>query len=457
MKKQCLLLLASVLSFSAQAQTIEPVKTTTVEGNEYNGFIPTQYTCNGKGRVVTKHEDGTASIFDNKLKEEKTFSLINSNLSEYYTLYKTREYVFKDETLKKHTISSYATNYDIIPQGFSLDDFLENHWYALREKYNFIWIREIATYREIAKDENSVTFELGVGDNDAKNDYLSKYQYENVVYPIGKFVFRKVNNAYGGTNIICDIEYTNHEYKRSYSGDWKESKVEGYSLENLIDINCWDVSSPSENIDLMFTQNLFNKDDAYEYVSPLYEYEKSNKESYDRDQDGEIDSIKLDYRAKCVGFQIVQDNGKVLSSVKFGNGYVKEISSNRIKLLHFADDDYLVVNVHDEQYNYATIYYAFTHNNPAASLKAVRTENHGISVNPGIVRQSEVVNVDVSDFKNARQVVVVSSNGQTMMKQQIASGQKNVQLQTMSLPKGMYVVKVSDGKTASDNCKIIVR
>ena len=248
-----------------------------------------------------------------------------------------------------------------------------------------------------------------------------------------------------------------HEYKRSYSGDWKESKVEGYSLENLIDINCWDVSSPSENIDLMFTQNLFNKDDAYEYVSPLYEYEKSNKESYDRDQDGEIDSIKLDYRAKCVGFQIVQDNGKVLSSVKFGNGYVKEISSNRIKLLHFADDDYLVVNVHDEQYNYATIYYAFTHNNPAASLKAVRTENHGISVNPGIVRQSEVVNVDVSDFKNARQVVVVSSNGQTMMKQQIASGQKNVQLQTMSLPKGMYVVKVSDGKTASDNCKIIVR
>ena len=214
---------------------------------------------------------------------------------------------------------------------------------------------------------------------------------------------------------------------------------------------------------LYVTQSLFNSDKAYEYIQPIYELYKGYSYDYDRDNDGEVDSVRVEYSLSAVGFSIVQEDGNIISSVKFGDGWSDGTfydGFNHLSYLRFDNKNYIVADVRikndDGESETASIFYAFTPGNPS-SIKAVRTENHGIKATPAIARQSEVVSVDVSSFNNPRHIMVVNSNGQTMMQQAVAEGANSVKVKTAGLPAGLYVVKVSDGKSTSDNCKIIIR
>lgn len=453
MKKKVLLLLAAVLSLAAQAQRFEEVQKSS---GEYVVPIPGIFTCDGKARAAVGVRDtyydtklyDSFRIIDENLKEEATVKVENN--VKPYTLVKARACDFKGEF--REDVSRYY-------EGSKYDIGIEN--LDARAFTSCVYEGEVSSFaivKETARTSTSVTFETDFDESAAK-----KYMADNNKEKIGYFKGTFVISAYKSISKISSCKVSSYTYKRVYNGDWKETKDFEGNRESLIALSYIDMNAAYDTDCLYVTQSLFNSDKAYEYIQPIYELYKGYSDDYDRDNDGEVDSMRVKYSLSAVGFSIVQEDGNILSSVKFGDGWSGGTFYDGFGLLNylrFDNKNYIVANVYridDDGYREtASIFYAFTPGNPS-SIKAVRTENHGIKATPAIARQSEVVNIDVSSFSNPRQIMVVNSNGQTMMQQAVAEGANSVKVKTAGLPAGLYVVKVSDGKSASDNCKIIIR
>lgn len=108
-----------------------------------------------------------------------------------------------------------------------------------------------------------------------------------------------------------------------YTGDWKtiydESNTiygEGTSRITLKDFNqsCDDFRS------IYLSQTIFNNDDKYEYIMPVYK-PYSMYEERDEDGDGTIDTKDTRSGMNIVGFKIVSETGNVLSTVNFEEGF----------------------------------------------------------------------------------------------------------------------------------------
>ena len=108
-----------------------------------------------------------------------------------------------------------------------------------------------------------------------------------------------------------------------YTGDWKtiydESNTiygEGTSRITLKDFNqsCDDFRS------IYLSQTIFNNDDKYEYIMPVYK-PYSKYEERDEDGDGTIDTKDTRSGMNIVGFKIVSETGNVLSTVNFEEGF----------------------------------------------------------------------------------------------------------------------------------------
>lgn len=452
MKKKVLLLLAAVLSLSAQAQRFEEVQKSS---GEYVVPIPGIFTCDGKARaavgVKTSMDDflyKSYKIIDENLKEEATIKVEND--VKPYALVKARTCEFKGEFRADESRYYEGNVFDVGIENFDVKAFSS-------------WVYEenvppFAIVKETTRTSTSVTFEI-IFDESVAKKYMVDNQTDSIEYLRGTFVI----SAYKSVSKISSCKISIYTYKRVYNGDWKETKdyFKG-NRESLIPLSYLDMNTAYDTDYLYVTQSLFNSDKAYEYIQPIYELYKGSSYDYDRDNDGEVDSMRVEYSLSAVGFSIVQEDGNIISSVKFGDGWSDALYDGfgLLSYLRFDNKNYIVADVwrknDDGKSETASIFYAFTPGNPS-SIKAVRTENHGIKATPAIARQSEVVSVDVSSFSNPRHIMVVNSNGQTMMQQAVAEGANSVKVKTAGLPAGLYVVKVSDGKSTSDNCKIIIR
>ena len=459
MKKLLFLFSCSLLALSAGAQKIEPVKTT----DDFAGWgiIPGKYTCDGKGRIYTSdysyEEPYKFKIFDENLNEEKAFQFKENVVG--YTLISRRDTVVTEK--KRDGYNSEETR--IYSVFSSINDVTLEHIKAFVEErfYNVRNSPSLYTYKEIARTSNTITYELGV-DEDSVKKVLS-YGYVGCNYIKGLIVCTFDNDS---KTTLFKGTTSSYTYGPTFTGDWKQTKINGefsYNGSSCLYLSDYDVVNRTDDNRFYLTQSLFNNDASYEYIVPINELYEYSVNKWDRDDDGEIDEIETVYGAKNIGFEIVQDNGTVLSSVKFGDGFILDryAYNKELRYVHFANKRYLMVYVEKDKGDEGeretyTIFYSIDPSDPT-SLKAVRTEKTGIKAMPAIARQSEVVNVDVSKFKNPRHVSVVSSNGQTVMTRHIADGQSHVEVQTSGLPAGLYIVKVTDGQSVSDNCKIIIR
>lgn len=451
MKKKVLLLLAAVLSLSAQAQRFEEVQKSS---GGYVVPIPGIFTCDGKARAAVGVETvmgdrlyNSYKIIDENLKEEATIKVEND--VKPYALVKARACEFKGEF--REDVSRYY-------EGNVFDIGIENLDAKVFSSWVYKEVPSFAIVKETARTSTSVTFEIDFDESAAKK-YMVDNHEEKIGYLKGTFVI----TSYNSRSITSSCKVSEYGYKSVYNGDWKETKDFNGNRENLIALSYIDMNAAYDTDCLYVTQSLFNSDKAYEYIQPIYELYKGSSYDYDRDNDGEVDSVRVEYSLSAVGFSIVQEDGNIISSVKFGDGWsggTYYSGFGLLSYLRFDNKNYIVADVSrindDGKSEDASIFYAFTPGNPS-SIKAVRTENHGIKATPAIARQSEVVSVDVSSFSNPRHIMMVNSNGQTMMQQAVAEGANSVKVKTAGLPAGLYVVKVSDGKSASDNCKIIIR
>ena len=466
MKKTLLVVSALSVALASQAQILKPKSKLDGVGVP----VPGMFTCDGKSRMSDyldygeKSVETSAKIYDENLDVEKEFDLVRTNV-ERYSVTKYRELLWKNMPQFDRVVdyAVYPTAIENVTADLIREMPESNEWYEPK-----IFGKE-AVITETSRTATSVSFDISVNKDslEVSKDYNGKLTGH---YYIGQITYSLVDSlTLSGDRQQCGkYSGTLKYYGPSLTGAWKEApeknNVQSYDVSAL-DLWYRDMVSPYDDSYFLITQNLFNADKAYEYVVPVCQQSVESTNEIDADGDGEVDQIVTWYGYTCPGFKIMQDNGNVLATIMFDEGYRFNNYSvgggdQALSLVHFENKDYIVAEVEKTGSNgeteYASIFYAITPGD-ASSIKAVRTERTGLKATPEFARKSEMVVVDFSTIENAKLLSVVNGNGQTVMQAPVANGQTSYRLNTSNLPAGLYVVKVDNGKRMTESCKIVVR
>lgn len=457
MKKTLLVVSALSVALASQAQILKPKSELVGIGDP----APVMFTCDGKGRMYNYLDTGEkrVKIYDENLDVEKEFDLVLPK-AETYTVTKYRELLWKNMPQFDKVVddAGYPTaienmTADLIREMYELNEYNEPRRLFGKE----------AVITETSRTATSVSFDISVNKDslEVSRDYNGKltghYYIGQITYSLVDSLtssgYRQQSGKYSGT-----LKY----YGPSLTGAWKEApeKSDVYSFDVSALVSSYDdMVSHYDCNNFYITQNLFNADKAYEYVVPICQQSVERTVETDLDGDGEVDQIDTRYGCVYPGFKIMQDNGNVLATIMFDEGYSFS-GYNDLSFVHFENKNYIVAGVKktvgDGETEYASIYYAITPGD-AASIKAVRTERTGLKATPEFARKNEMVVVDFSTIENAKLLSVVNGNGQTVMQTPVANGQTSYRLNTSNLPAGLYVVKVDNGKRMTESCKIVVR
>lgn len=265
-------------------------------------------------------------------------------------------------------------------------------------------------------------------------------------YKFSKFGYKYPTTYYklSGKNLYCiSVSYSE---KRKYTGEW-ETTENYYSLKPICSVDYLDLNNVGlyEDSEIRISQTLFNKDEVYEYVRPIYE-EKVTSEEYDRDGDGEVDKISTYFDAVHAGFEIVNESGEVLQSIRF---YSPKFDVFH-QLIKINDKHYWVA--YDDGETNEHEWYAFT---PGfeTGLKKVQAPA-GLSVMPSLAKRHQSITIETDDVSKNREVNIVDASGKSVWRQILPAGQKSIRVNAAKLSKGLNVVNVDGEKEKS--VKVIV-
>lgn len=456
MKKTLLVVSALSVALASQAQILKPK-------SELGGVgvpVPGMFTCDGKSRMSNylDYDKKSVKIYDENLDVEKEFDLVLPNM-ETCSVTKYRELLWKN-------MPQFDKVVDFVIDPIAIERVTADQIRDLRtnDGYYVLLLGKEAVITETSRTATSVSFDISVNKDslELSTDYNGKLTGH---YYIGKITYSLVDTLLlNGDRQQCGkYSGTLKYYGASLTGAWKEAPEKGdvkrYNVEALNLYYC-DMLSPYDDSHFLITQNLFNADKAYEYVAPICQQSVERTNETDLDGDGEVDQIVTWYGCTYPGFKIMQDNGNVVATVMFDDGYILNRYNRYLDFVHFENKNYIVAGVEktvgDGETEYASIFYAIAPGD-AASIKAVRTERTGLKATPEFARKNEMVVVDFSTIENAKLLSVVNGNGQTVMQTPVANGQTSYRLNTSNLPAGLYVVKVDNGKRMTESCKIVVR
>lgn len=455
MKKTLLVVSALSVALASQAQILKPKSGLGGVGVP----VPGMFTCDGKSRMSNylDYDEKSVKIYDENLDVEKEFDLVLPNM-ETYSVTKYRELLWKN-------MPQFDKVVDFVIDPIAIERVTADQIRDLRTNDGYyVLLGKEAVITETSRTATSVSFDISVNKDslELSTDYNGKLTGH---YYIGKITYSLVDTLLlNGDRQQCGkYSGTLKYYGASLTGAWKEAPEKGdvkrYNVEALNLYYC-DMLSPYDDSRFLITQNLFNADKAYEYVAPICQQSVERTEESDLDGDGKVDQIVTWYGCTYPGFKIMQDNGNVVATVMFDDGYILNRYNRYLDFVHFENKNYIVAGVEktvgDGKTESASIFYAIAPGD-AASIKAVRTERTGLKATPEFARKNEMVVVDFSTIENAKLLSVVNGNGQTVMQTPVANGQTSYRLNTSNLPAGLYVVKVDNGKRMTESCKIVVR
>lgn len=464
MKKTLLVVSALSVALASQAQILKPES---VLGDMRVPVpVPGMFTCDGKSRMSNylDHNEKNVKVYNEDLEVEKEFDLVLPN-AQSYAVTKYRELLWKNMP-QFDMVVDYAFD-PVAIENVTADQIRDDMNYRY-EYENPAGLRRLfgkeAVITETSRTATSVSFDISVNKDSLvlSTDYNGKltghYYIGKITYSLGDSLMSS------GVRVPCGkysgiLKY----YGPSLTGAWKEDpeKSDERSFEiRPINLYYYDMASLYDDGHFLITQNLFNADKAYEYVVPICQQSVVRTEETDLDGDGEVDQIVTWYDYACPGFKIMQDNGNVVATVMFDEGYILNRYDRHLSFVHFENKNYIVAEVmktgSDDKTESASIFYAIT-SGDASSIKAVRTERTGLKATPELARKNEMVFVDFSTIENVKLLSVVNGNGQTVMQTPVANGQTSYRLNTSNLPAGLYVVKVDNGERMTESCKIVVR
>lgn len=199
----------------------------------------------------------------------------------------------------------------------------------------------------------------------------------------------------------------------------------------------WEISYFNYNTGLSYgdlyiavTQTLFNNDENYEYLSPIYS------------SDG-------DYERYRIGFNIVSETGDVLQTITYDGMRLSDLEIVTVNEKNFLR---AVVDSDDGVYHY---YYNF---NPSTSSIKQVGEPVKANVHPSLVGRNETLTVELGGNESGSRVVTVyDASGRTVYSTTVPAGQKTLQINSSELGQGLNVLSVTGKNGNVKGCKIIVK
>ncbi len=295
----------------------------------------------------------------------------------------------------------------------------------------------------VVKDDGSTYFYT--------NAYYWSYFYGKQ-YPILKFVWNKSENT---------LMAIGTKYEESYTGEWKQGlKEDSYYEEGEW---LWDVQMypfcvgelRADVVGIYATQTLFNNDEKWEFLRPIYTESVYNTRESDRDDDGEIDYKEITYRDKIKAYEIVSEDGNVLSSF-----LVPEGDSYDPRIVKWDGEVYFGISVEKEisHYNYEEYTAIYSIDKNASSVKKIAS-TPAMRVSPALAERNSTVNVtlDAETVKNGGELIITDSNGRTVGRSHVEAGQTSVPVTTDRMGSGVYNITLTEKGQKVENARIIVK
>lgn len=397
-----------------------------IEKIEYNGG--TLFLTNG-----TYYGNNIAFYFkDNQLievfyTEEKSIEE-RGNWSEHYH----RFYNMQAAEFTQDNIAEYIN----VGQNLDFED--------LRYSFDSYQVDSIAV-----KDDGSTYFYT--------NAYYQSYFYGKQ-YPMLYFVWKGES-----------LEAHGLKYKQTYTGEWKqELKEDSYYEENewLWDVQMFpfcvgEIIGEVDDWGINATQTLFNNDEKWEFLRPIYTEVISNTRESDRDDDGEIDYKEITYRDRLKAYEIVSEDGNVLSSFLISEGDYYDP-----RLILWDGETYFGICVekkieeddYTEDYLYEEYMVIYSIDKNASSVKKIAS-TPAMRVSPALAERNSTVNVtlDAETIKNGGELIITDSNGRTVGRSHVEAGQTSVPVTTDRMGSGVYNITLTEKGQKVENARIIVK
>lgn len=356
---------------------------------------------------------------------EKLIVCEDCEIEEYYDFYNTQLAVFSQEDITEY-----------INMGQTLS--IRGNWFS---HYH---VDSIAT------------------EKNGKVVFYTNYYYEEDIfgkqYPMIKFVWDK------GSNTLTAI-YEGH--MELYIGEWQKSlKDDDYYEESnwLRDIGIYPlcVGGMSSSGTIYATQTFFNNDEKWEYLRPAYEGVIDPRNGYtyeqDRDMDGEIDYRQTRYTDKLKGYEVVSEDGDVLSTIP-----VPEGDSYELFTLQWDGETYFGISVmakieEDGDYYYEEFMNLYSIDKIASNVQKIAS-TPVMRVSPTIANRNSTVNVTLGaeTVENGGELIITDSNGRTIGRSYVEAGQTSVPVTTDRMSSGVYNITLTEKGQKVENARIIVK
>ena len=183
-----------------------------------------------------------------------------------------------------------------------------------------------------------------------------------------------------------------------------------------------------KRIYVYYTQTLFNNDNNFEYIKPIYSANPISRYTIER-------------------FDILTENGSVVNTITLEDGY---LARPFIYLYKFGNKFYIYIEVaNSESEEGEAAWYRIDQQTQSIS----RVENVPFKVFPTLTDRNSDITVLLEEGTNAREIVVVDAMGREVKSVPVQPGQREVKVSTRGLSAGLGFV--TDRK--NNAVKIIVR
>ncbi len=160
------------------------------------------------------------------------------------------------------------------------------------------------------------------------------------------------------------------------------------------------------------------------------------------------------------GIKVFNSECNEIAQLNIPNGYELTEDWDSFAFLRLGNSIYFKAGLHkdgDQYYDQNFIaLYKIDDNGNGVSLVAIAP---AAKVSPRAPRKGENVTVTISSEMSGRDCMlqVTSTSGQTIFDTKIPTGQTQIDINTSSFPKGVYVVSVVDNGDIRETAKIIIR
>ena len=283
-------------------------------------------------------------------------------------------------------------------------------------------------------------------------------------YPALKFVWNKSANT---------LTAIGTKYAYTYTGEWQKSvKEDDYDYEDASDW-IWDATimpfyvgkimgEVYEEDGIIASQTLFNNDEKWEFLRPVFaefaDYDHYETREEDRDGDGEIDYKQTKYRDKLKAYEVVSENGNVLTTITVPEGeYYAPLFINWDGETFFGIA--VEKKIEEDEDDYYEEYIAvYNIDKNASSVKKI-AETPAMRVSPALANRNSTVNVtlDAETAKNGGELVITDSNGRAIARRRVEAGQTSVPVTTDRMSSGVYNITLTEKGQKVENARIIVK